>query len=163
MLFYFHYLKDYRGGDEHFWSHSYGDPSRRAWAELSFEQICMDHISQIKQKLGISGVLTDESSWFAKEDEEKGIEKGAQIDLVIDRKDHVINICEIKFSSDIFIIDASYSKSLRSKVEVFRRATLTKKTLNLTMVTTFGVKQNKYSGMVNQQVILDDLFEKNEM
>ena len=157
-LFFFRFLKDFPGREEHFWSHGYDNPARSVWAGLTFEQLCRDHILQIKNKLGISGVLAEESSWFSKADDERGIEKGAQIDLLIDRRDHVINICEIKYSTREFLIDSDYSKVLRNKVETFRAATETKKTLALTMITTYGVMQNKYSGMVNNQVVLEDLF-----
>lgn len=157
-LFYFRFIKNRHGRDEHFWSHTYDNPQRRVWAGLTFEQLCKDHIPQIKRKLGISGILTEESSWFIHPDEDAGIENGAQIDLLIDRRDHVINICEDKFCTDVYEIDKEYSMALRRKADAFRKSTGTKKSLVLTMITTFGIKQNKYSSMINSQVILDDLF-----
>ena len=153
--FYFKFIKDYHGRDEHFWSHSYSSPAKRAWAGFTFEQLCKDHIAQIKQKLGISGVLAEESSWFVKGSENQD---GAQIDLLIDRNDHVINLCEIKFSSDEFTIDKDYDRVLRNKVAAFIDITKTKKTIQTTMITVFGVKDNKYSNYINTQVRLDDLF-----
>ncbi|MGM9787561.1 MAG: ATP-binding protein [Candidatus Cryptobacteroides sp.] len=90
-MFYFRFIKDYYGRDEHFWSNSVDNQSRRVWEGLTFERLCKDHIKQIKQKLGISGVLSDESSWVIKEDEEKGI-SGSQIDLIIDRRDYVVSL-----------------------------------------------------------------------
>ena len=155
-LFYFRFLKEYYGRDEQYWSHSSDNPSRRAWEGLTFELLCMDHIPQIKQKLGISGVLSDESTWFLKGGE--GAEKGAQIDLLIDRRDHVINICEIKFAMKEYEINKQYEELLRNKMEAFRSTTGTKKTLQLTMITTYGIKMNKYSNRVSNQVLLDDLF-----
>jgi AAA+ ATPase superfamily predicted ATPase len=157
-LFYFRFLKGKQGVDEHYWSKTYDDPARRAWAGLSFEQLCKDHVTQIKSKLGILGVLSEESVWSVKKDPGKGIEKGAQIDMIIDRADHVINICEIKYSTEEYEIDADYSLSLKNKVEAFRKATDTKKTLSIAMITTYGVKQNKYSNLVNNQILLSDLF-----
>ena len=155
--FYFRYIKDHYGKDEHFWCNSIDNPARRAWTGLTFEQLCKDHIPQIKHKLGISGVLSEESVWYTSGNEEDGI-PGTQIDLIIERRDRVINLCEMKFSVNEFIIDKEYDMSLRNKVETFRRANNCKKSLQVTMITTYGVKRNKYSGFVGSHVILDDLF-----
>ena len=124
---------------------------------MTFEQLCKDHISQIKRKLGISGVLTEESIWFTAGDEELGV-AGAQIDLLIERRDRVINICEMKFSINEYVIDKTYDMNLRNKIETFRRMTNCKKSLQTTMITTYGVKKNKYSNIVQSEVSLDDLF-----
>lgn len=158
-LFYFRFLKDYYGGDEQYWSHSYDHPSHRVWAGLTFEMLCRDHVRRIKQKLGIGGVLSEESTWYEKNAPDGSKSKGAQIDMLIDRRDHVINLCEIKFSTKEFEIDKKYQETLRNKMEVFRTSTGTKKSLQLTMITTYGVMRNKYSNMVASQVVLDDLFE----
>lgn len=157
-LFYFRYISKKYGKDEHFWTNAIDNPARRVWSGLSFEQICMDHIPQIKKKLGISGVLSDVSSWYTAGDEEKGV-FGAQIDLLIDRRDRVISICEIKYSLNEFVIDKAYDMNLRNKIEAFRIATNCKKSMQLVLVTTYGVKQGKYSGIVNAEVTLDDLFD----
>lgn len=156
--FYFHYVKDNYGKDERYWSNAIDNPSRRAWAGLTFEQLCKEHISQIKTKLGISGVLSEESVWRTDGDERLGI-PGAQIDLLIERRDRVINICEMKFSINEYVIDKSYDMNLRNKLEAFRVMTNCKKSLQTTMITTYGVKQGKYSGIIQSQVTLDDLFE----
>lgn len=156
--FYFRFVKDYYGRDEHYWSHTIDNPARRAWAGLAFEQLCKDHIAEIKNKLGISGVLTEESVWYIHGNEEQGI-SGAQIDLVIDRRDQVINICEMKFSINEFVVDKKYDTVLRNKIDSFRRSTNCRKSLQVTMVTTYGVKKNKYSSLINNQVVLDDLFQ----
>ena len=153
--FYFKFVKENYGKDEHFWSNTLDNPARRAWAGLTFEQLCRDHMDQMKRKLGISGVLSEESVWFVRAGEE---DLGAQIDLLIDRRDHVINLCEMKFSIDEYVIDKSYDAVLRNKVETFRRAASVKKSIQLTMVTTYGVKRNKYSSIVQSQIVLDDLF-----
>lgn len=155
--FYFRYLKDNYGRDEHYWSNAIDNPARRAWAGLTFEQLCKDHIGQIKHKLGISGVLTEESIWYTKGDEDLGID-GAQVDLVLERRDRVINLCEMKYSVNEFVIDKTYDTVMRNKLETFRRMTGTRQSLQMTMITTYGVKKNKYSNFVQSQVILDDLF-----
>lgn len=119
--------------------------------------LCKDHIKQIKQKLGISGVLSEEYTWSVRATEDNDIDSGTQIDLLIDRRDHVINLCEIKFAADLFEIDKSYNAVLRNKTEVFRKITKTKKSLQLTMISTYGVKNGKYSNMIGSEVVLDDL------
>lgn len=154
-LFYFKFLKNNFGKDEHFWSNSLDNPSRKAWEGFTFEQVCKDHIGLIKKKIGINAVLTEISTWNTKGDEEH---EGAQIDLLIDRRDKVINICEIKFYSDEVQINKDYEAKLRRKIESFREQTNTKKALQLVMITTYGVKQNMYSNKVHSQVTMDDLF-----
>lgn len=101
----------------------------------------------------MTALLTDISSWRGKSDLGE-----AQIDLVIDRRDRVINLCEIKFSVNSFTIEKNYEAKLRKKIEVFRQATGTKKALQLIMITTNGVSKNKYSSIVHSQITIDDLF-----
>ena len=156
-LFYFRYIHKNYGKDEHYWSNAIDNPARKVWAGLTFEQICKDHIGQIKQKLGISGVLSQESAWFTEGDEDKGI-TGAQIDLLIDRRDRVVSICEMKYSVNEFLIDKKYDMNLRNKVESFRKATNCKKSIQLVMVTSYGLKEGKYNSFVNAQITLDDLY-----
>ena len=150
-LFHLRYVKGYRGQDENHWQNMIDSPSRRAWSGYSFEQLCLHHIRQIKQKLSIGGVQSDVCAW-------KG--DGAQIDLLIDRRDQTINLCEIKFSQTEFEITKQYEEHLRERAEIFRNATGTRKALHQTFITTYGVKKNKYSGIVNSEVTLDALFEK---
>ena len=158
--FYFRYIKDHYGRDEHFWSNAIDSPARRSWAGLAFGQLCKDHIRQIRQirqKLGISGVLTEEYVWYTKGDEELGT-KGAQIDLVLERRDMVINLCEMKYSINVYAIDRDYDAVLRNKIDSFRRETGTRSSLQLTMITTYGLTKGKYSNLIQNQVTLDDLF-----
>lgn len=155
-LFYYNFLKDGTTGDEHYWTNTIDNPKRRAWAGIAFEMVCRAHIQQIKRKLGILGVLTDVSVWFAKDSENTA--RGAQIDLLIDRRDRVINICETKFSINQYTIDKDYEMALRNKIDTFRRATQTTKALYLTMITTYGVTRNSHSGIMQSQVTMDDLF-----
>lgn len=153
--FYFRFLKDQHEQDEHFWRNSYQSPMKRVWSGLTFEQICKDHIPQIKKKLGISGVLSSVSSWQISGNE---IHSGAQIDLIIDRRDHVINLCEIKYSAEEYVISKETDLNIRNKIGAFMDITKTKKTIQTTMITTYGVKPNQYSSLINTQVVLDDLF-----
>ena len=108
----------------------------------------------MKKAIGISALLTDISSWHGEAAGGK-----AQIDLIIDRRDRTTNICEIKFSVGEFTIDRYYEAKLKNKMEVFREATKSKKALQLIMITTYGVRQNAHSGIVQSQVRMDDLFD----
>lgn len=131
-------------------------PNWTAWQGLAFEDICIQHIAQIKQKLGISGVNTQEASWLKKGNEE---EKGTQIDLLLDRDDAIINICEMKFANDSFSISKEYAQQLRSKISVFKESSKTKKSVFLVMITTYGLKKNDYAfELVQNEVVLEELF-----
>ena len=158
-MFYFRFVRDNHGKDEHFWSNTTDNPTRNSWQGLTFEQVCKDHISQIKKKLGISGILSTVSAWSKKGN---NTETGAQIDMLIDRRDHVISLCEDKFSTQQYEITKEYDGSLKNKVAVFRESTGTKKTIQVVMVTTYGIKPNKYSNYVGRSIQLDDLFEKED-
>ena len=129
-------------------------PAYAAWSGLSYEKVVMQHLQQVRKKLGISGVLTSVFSWRGKHED-----NGARIDLVIERADNIINLCEIKFSSDLFRIDKAYYDSIRNKRSAFSGSMRTRKAVQTTMVTTFGLLQNNYSAELVSQVILDDLFE----
>ena len=154
-LFYFKFIQQNENNDEHFWSASIDSAMHRAWSGLAFERLCMAHTQQIKATLGIAGVLSNIYSWRKEADETSD---GAQIDLLIDRKDQVVNLCEMKYSLSEYVIDAEYEQKLRNKKSVFIGTTNTKKAVHLTMVTTFGIKANAYSGIVQNEVTLDDLF-----
>ena len=127
----------------------------RVWSGLAFERLCLAHVQQIKAGLGIAGVLSNVYSWRKEADENSD---GAQIDLLIDRNDQVINVCEMKYSLSEFSIDAEYERNLRNKKLVFIDSTNTRKAVHLTMVTTYGVRQNSHSGIIQSEVTLDDLF-----
>jgi AAA+ ATPase superfamily predicted ATPase len=152
-LFYFKFIQKNEYNDAHFWSTSVDSPHHRAWSGYAFEQVCLAHIDQIKRRLGISGVQCKTASWRS-----RTAEPGAQIDLLIERKDQVINLCEMKYSTEEFSIDKSYSQTLRNKVSAFREETKTRKAIHITMVTTYGIKQNEYAGMIQNEVVMNDLF-----
>ncbi len=147
-LFYLTFVKSSKAEGQGAWLTQINNPKWRSWSGYAFEYICRYHIDAIKKELGISGVYTEISAWRSKE-----TEKGAQIDLIIDRNDRVINICEIKFSIEKFTITKVYAENLSNKLSAFRVETGTNKTLFLTMITTFGLKANPYS----QQLVNDNL------
>ena len=115
--------------------------------------VCLCHIDRIKEVLGISGVDTMEYSWRSKK-----IKGGAQIDLLIDREDNVINVCEMKYSGKAFSIDKAYAEKLDNKLETVAEETGTKKSLFLTMICANGLEHNEYRGKVINEINGDDLF-----
>jgi hypothetical protein len=136
--------------------------SRRyeAWCGYAFESICFKHLQAIRSAIGIADVETNAVSWryIAKTDTD---EEGAQIDLLLDRADHCINVCEIKFSDKPYVITKSYAHALERKLRVFRARSGRRQTLFLTMITPHGITPNRYSTeLVTNEVILDDLFAK---
>jgi hypothetical protein len=157
-LFYFNFMKDKSFNDEHYRTNFIENARHRAWSEYAFEQVCLAHLPQIKRKLGISGILTSTFSWQGRESG-----KGAQIDLLIDRNDKVMNLCEMKFAGEPFVIDKRYDENLRNKRAVFRQETKTNKALHLTLITTYGVFHNEYWSGIQSEVTMDDLFEKTSL
>lgn len=157
-LFYLKFIENSKSTGKGTWLRQFSTPSYKSWSGFSFESVCHKHIAQIKKALGIGGVLTEASAWRYQPAKD-GKEQGVQIDLLIDRQDRCINICEIKFASEEFAIDKKYAAELDKKLSVFQRATGTKKTLFLTMVTTYGVKRNEYfTGRVIAEVMMKHLF-----
>jgi len=153
-LFYLRWIEKKRGTS---WLARRGTPVWRAWSGLAFEGICHKHIRQLKRALGIAAVETTESSWLHRARNEG--EDGAQIDLLIDRRDDCINVCEMKLTDDVFTIDKRYATDLRRKLRVFREVTGTNKALLLTLVTRRGIRPNKHSReLVANEICLEDLF-----
>ena len=136
------------------WISQIGTPSYLTWCGLAFERICLLHTKQIKYALGIQGISSREYSWRSTQ-----TTPGAQIDLLIDRKDDVINLCEMKYSAEEYAIDAEYEKSLLHKAEAFRSETKTKKAILLTMVTFSGLKNNVHKNVIVNEISADSLFQ----
>ncbi|HXB09421.1 MAG TPA: ATP-binding protein [Puia sp.] len=155
-LFYIRFIEPNANGGAGTWGTIATGPGWRSWSGIAFESICQKHIAAIKTALGIPAVYTQVSAWrwYPK----KG-ETGAQIDLLIDRKDNCINICEMKFSETEFLIQKAYSTELEAKLRVFREHTATRKQLFLTMITTYGVKANEYKvNLVSSDLTMGVLF-----
>lgn len=157
-LFYLKFVKNYHGEDEQYWSHRQTDIS--SWEGYAFEQVCLHHIPQIKKKLGINGIATNVCTWMQKAtiDADGNKHPGAQIDLIIDRGDKTINLCEMKFVGHTYSITPDYAEWMLKRRELFRQSTGTKKTLHLTMVTTYGLEHNAGWQIVQNEVVLNDLF-----
>ena len=154
-LFYLNFMKDNLRKDGDFWKSLIGSAKHRAWSGYAFEQVCMQHADQIKQKLGISGVVTYSAAWRSKKSE-----PAAQVDLLIDRNDGVINLCEMKYSENEFVIDKKTDENLRNKRGTFIEETKTRKAVHITMLTTYGVKHNEYWNSIQSEVTMNDLFIK---
>lgn len=152
-LFYYHFLKDGNNNDAMYWQHHLGTPKLLAWAGYAFEQVCLAHVDQIKQAMGISGIAVSQSGWMSKSAFNK-----AQIDLVLDRADNVVNLCEIKFSTRPYVIDKQYAERMQSRQWMFEEETKTRKSCQLVMITTYGLQKNQYSSIIQKSLTIDDLF-----
>ena len=133
--------------DEHYWSHNLQTPLMNTWLGLAFERVCMAHIPQIKRCLGIDRIGTEYYSWRSKTSE-----NGSQIDLLIERADRIINLCEIKYSATPYSIDKSEEMKLRIRQSDFAEETGTKYAIFPTMITTYGIRKNAYSGYIQAEV-----------
>ena len=154
-LFVFRYGHENKYQDESFWTSSLNSARHRAWCGLAFEMLCLNHIKQIKRALGIAGVQSRACCWIGKP---KDGGQGAQIDLLIDRADQTVNLCEMKFARAEYELTKSDVEDLDNKLDTFITRTKTRKSIMLTMITSFGLKNNKYSGEIQKQITLDDLF-----
>ena len=140
-----------------YWLSLHRTPAWRAWAGFAFERLCFNHIPEILKSLGINGMHCKVSGWRFRPEPDSG-EKGAQIDLVIDRPDHCIHLCEIKFSEEPYRITSSYADELQHKVRCFREQTKTRKTLFLTLMTSCGVASGAEKAPIHSEVVLKDFF-----
>ncbi len=155
-LFYYEFIDGRRNG-KNYWKSMQGKPQYNTWCGLAFERVCLWHIEQIKIKLGINGIASNEYAWRNVSDKEQNI-SGTQIDLLIDRSDDIINLCEMKYSKDTYSISEKYEKELLRKKTVFSEFTKTQKAIHTIMVTTYGITSNAYSNEIQNEIVLDDLF-----
>ena len=154
-LFYYLCIKKNAFSDERYWSNTFTSPSHGTWKGLAFERVCLQHIPQIKAALGISGVQTNVCSWFVRGTTAR---RGAQIDLVIQRADGFTDLCEMKHSENVFTIDKDYADDLQNKLSAYQELSKDKRTLHLVMVTTNGVTRNSNYNIIQNEIIMDDLF-----
>lgn len=155
-LFYYQFLEN-PPTDEHFWSNQINTPRVNAWCGLAFERICLEHVPQMKQALGISGVLSEDFSWACKEDTANGV-YGSQIDLIIVRKDQIINLCEMKFSEKKYKITAKFDEEIEKKASDFLSVSGTRYAIHITLVTPCGIADGSYAGRIQNVITTDDLF-----
>jgi len=157
-LFYLKFIENSRTTGAGTWLRFMQGRSWSSWSGFAFEGICMKHVAQLKKAMGFEAVYAEESVW--RHSPKSSSEKGRQIDLLLDRADNSINLCEMKFSDNQFEISKKYAAELANKEVIFRTETKTKKTTFLTMVTTFGVKNaDRYPGLVQRAITMDSLFD----
>lgn len=156
IIFYYSFLID-SINDDHYFENLFQTPTINTYFGFAFERVCLLHINQIKESLGIRGVSTECNSWYCKKDLDKGI-NGSQIDLLIVRKDQIINLCEMKFSSIEYTITDKVMESINNKISDLRLVTKTKYAIHPTLITPFGVKDNSNKLSVQAIITLDDLF-----
>lgn len=153
-MFYLKFVDANKGMGAGTWMKLFNQRSYAAWSGFSFETVCLKHIPQIKRALGISAIYSIDSSWVG-----KSADGGAQIDLLIDRDDNIINLCEMKFAQDQFTITKQYKDEIRSKILTFKRLTKTRKNVFVAMITTYGIRQNSHSlEVVQNSLMMVDLF-----
>ncbi len=158
-LFYFDFISKNTNGDEHFWTSQYGTSLHYGWAGRAFERLCIQHLPQIKAALGFSAVISSAHSWtFKPQTGNDKNEIGAQIDLLIDRNDDTINLCEMKYASSPYTLSKEEDMKLRNRMSTFIRESGTRKSILLTMITPFGLTPGGYSDDIPCQVTMDDLF-----
>ncbi|MBQ5994189.1 MAG: ATP-binding protein [Bacteroidales bacterium] len=158
-LFYYEFIHGKRHG-KNFWQAMEGKPQYNNWCGRAFERVCLWHTDQIKHKIGISGVLTNEYAWrhVPKDQSAEPKSEGVQIDLLLDRSDGIIDLCEIKYSSDKYSITEAYHEKLNRRKAVFAEVTKTRKALHTVLITTYGLAKNAYVGDIQNEIQLDDLF-----
>lgn len=156
-LFYYRFIKQNRQDDEHFWSSQTGTPIYYNWCGLAFERICLLHVSQIKKALGIYGTISTVCSW--RSCNSAAGQKGAQIDLLIDRSDNVIDICEMKFTKEPYEMDATEDAKIQNRRSRFIEESGTDKAIHLILVSAAGVKRNSYSDEFQSVITAESLFE----
>ena len=154
-LFYLNFIEQQKFNIAGLWQALSQTQKFKSWTGYAFESICLKHVNQIKKALRIGGVYTEPSSFVFKGDDTYD---GIQIDLLLDRNDKIINLCEIKFYNQEFTITKAYAKQLRNKRGTFQEVSKTKKLVFLTMITTFGLKENEYSSVVDNSLTMEVLF-----
>lgn len=140
---------------EHYWQSNQNLPALNSWRGIAFEEICMMHSEQMKRALGVEGVASEQSAWAMRATEEQS---GTQIDLVLVRQDRVVNVCEMKYVSDEFVVSQAYEATLRKRRNYIMQQVSKRHSVQMTLVTTFGLKYGTYSGAFQSVILLDDLF-----
>lgn len=158
-LFYFHFIRDNHTQDAHFWQHTIGQDIQKTWQGLAFERVCLWHVEDIKRALGISGMLTSVSAWSytPTEEEKKNGAKGAQIDLLIERKDNVLMVCEMKYYKEPVSIDADYAKYIRTRNAILGTQLKVKPAMVNTLIAPYGMINGRNSDVFDKVITIEDL------
>jgi len=154
-IFWLKFVNGHDSMDENFWQDNLLSQSIVSWRGVAFEGVCLRHIGQIKSSLGIAGVVSRQSAWAVKSE---SVEEGNQIDLLIERNDNVVNMCEMKFYSDEFAVSKDYSRVIARHIGVLSEKLSRKQVIHSTLITTYGLKYNEYSGTFQKVLTMDDMF-----
>lgn len=154
-LFYLGFVQKNPTRNRSYWYDNQNSPKLNSWRGLAFEDVCFVHQNQIRAALGINGVQAEIYPWHTTAN---GKVAGAQIDMLIDRADRVINLCEMKFTQGEFVIDKDYDEKLRDRLVTLTGKTKNRRNIQLTLVTTYGLKMNMYSNRMQRVILMDDLF-----
>ena len=149
---FYHSFMEYET-DEQFWAHNLRSPKINTYFGLSYERACMAHVPQIKKAIGIDQIGTEYYSWRSNDPNQR-----AQVDLIIERADRIINLCEIKYSEGSYTIDKSEDLKLRMRQTAFVDQTETRYGIMPTFITTYGLTPNGYANGISHQITMDDLF-----
>ena len=141
--------------EENFWRDNENQPALTAWRGLAFEDVCLHHVGQIKTAMGISGVGSTNSAWNQQGNDNQ---PGMQIDLIIERNDRVVNLCEMKFCNTEFEVKSDYEQTLCSRLNWMTEHVGRRQNVQLVLVTTYGLKYGMHSGVFQHVVTLDSLF-----
>ena len=141
--------------EENFWTRNVNTPEVSAWYGLAFERVCKSHIAQVKASLGIASVSSEFYSWQVKK-----VDGGAQVDIIIDRADNTINLCEVKYSEDLYSLDKEEFMKIQNRINMFKEVTATRSSVIPTMITTFGLRDGMYSDQIIAKVDMEALFVK---
>ena len=155
-IFYLHFLGGKKKTSEKYWQENITSQAIVSWRGIAFENVCFNHVEKIKAALGVLGVASENSAWSKRRDDDRGV----QIDLLISRNDNVINMCETKYYNGDFAVDKEYYKTLLNRQETLAQIISPKVSIHSTLITTFGLTYNEYSGVFTNVITIDDLFSK---
>lgn len=154
-LFYLNFVENNNSNDSLYWEHNQTKPQINTWRGITFELLCFKHSAQIKMALGVQGVASRESAWVLKDSNEH---HGVQIDMIIERDDRVVNLCEMKFLSKEFVPTDNDERLLRARIAALQEKLSFKQTIHMTLVTTLGLERTSHAGVIQKVVTLHDLF-----
>ena len=155
-LFYLRWVEGHDHLNPDFWMLNMTSQPVISWRGIAFEEVCLTHIPQIKAALGVSGVSSEQSAWAVKGDDDT---EGTQIDLLINRKDNVVNLCEMKFYGDTFSVTKAYDRKLAHRQILLSEMVNRRTVIHPVLITTYGLTYNEYSGVFMHILTLDDLFQ----
>ncbi len=153
-MFYLHFVDKKKKLEDNFWQQNVSSQQIVSWRGYAYENVCFNHVQQIKKALGISGVITTHSAWSKRSDDMEG----TQIDLLISRNDNIVNMCEIKYYGDKFTVSKDYYQVLLHRQDILSKEISPKISIHNTLITTFGLVYNEYSGIFSNVITLEDLF-----